>query len=436
MTQGMEKLLHYVWKHRMFPMGGFRTQDSRLVEVIDTGLHNSNAGPDFFNAKIRIDGQMWVGNVELHVKASQWYSHRHDHDAAYDNVILHVVSDADCEVADSRGMTIPQVVLSIPPSLLRSYEHLLSEDRYPRCFRFIPSLPAITMHSWLSALQTERLERKTDDILRRLSSCSGSWEDAYFQTLARNFGFGINSDAFETWAKSIPIHAVDRHRDDRFQIEAIFIGQAGLLDASAMPERHREAMLADDCYMRLKAEYDYMAHKFGLRQIDGKLWRFMRLRPQNFPTIRLSQLAGLYFGRKASLSHILECTSLRQLSDALRTQVSDYWRTHYMFGEQSRANDKQLSRQSIEVLLINTVIPMIFAYGRYTSNDRLEARALDFMDELRAEDNNIVRMWRECGLEVSSASDSQALIQLKREYCDRKDCLRCRIGYHYLKIQQ
>ena len=429
----MEKLLHYVWKHKMFPLGGFKTQDLSDVEVIDVGLHNSDAGPDFFNSKIRIGEQVWAGNVELHLKSSQWYQHGHDKDSAYDNVILHVVSDIDSEVRNSRGDTIPQIVLTIPATLKKDYDYLLSEDRYPRCHKVIPSISQLTLHSWLSSLQTERLERKTKDILHRLNECNGSWEDAYFQTLARNFGFAVNADAFETWAKSIPLYAVDRHRDDIFQIEAIFLGQAGLLNTDAYPMRNRNVISGDEYFQRVKAEYEYLAHKFNMVPMDSSLWRFMRLRPQNFPTIRISQLANMYFNRKASLSQVLECTTIDELSETLKTQVTDYWQTHYVFGEVSGKNAKRLSVASIELLLINTVIPIIFAFGRYSSNEEFVDRALDLLEQLKAEDNNIVRMWRECGLEVTNASDSQALIQLKKEYCDKKDCLRCRLGYHYLK---
>jgi hypothetical protein len=433
MTHAAEKLLHYVWKHKMFPLDGCRTLDSRPVEVIDVGLYNTDAGPDFFNAKVKIGNQLWVGNVELHLKASQWFLHGHDKDSAYDNVILHVVCEADCEVTNSHGEPIPQIELVIPETIKSNYEHLLSEDKYPRCFRLIPSLSQMMMHSWLSALQTERLERKTKDIMKRLDSCRGSWEEAYFLTLARNFGFGVNADAFETWAKHIPLNAVDRHSDDLFQIEAIFFGQAGLLDAEVYSGRRRDDVSADEYYQKLKAEYDYLAHKFSLQPMDNKLWRFLRLRPQNFPTIRLAQLVTLYYNRRAGFSRILECTETAQLADAFQTQVTEYWQTHYVFGEQSERNDKHLSKSSIDGLLINTVIPIIFAFGRHTSNEALANRALDLMEQLKAENNNIVRMWRECGLEVNNASDSQALIQLKTEYCDRKDCLRCRIGYNYLK---
>lgn len=429
----MEELFHYTWKHRMFPLKELVTTDGKKVEILDTGLLNHDAGPDFFNAKIKIDGTLWVGNVELHLKASQWYQHAHDKDEAYDNIILHVVCDADREVYNSKGERITQLVIPIPDALKGNYEHLLKEDKYPRCHNIIRELPKISIHSWMSALQTERLERKTEDIMRKLNSMCGAWEDTYFQTLARNYGFGVNSEAFEEWAKNVPLRAVDHHRDDLFQIEAIFFGQAGLLDINAAPQSHREAMEMDVYFHRLASEYKFLAHKFSLTPMDGKLWRFLRLRPQNFPYIRLSQLANLYYNRRAGLSQILDCQNIDELSKALATQVSEYWQTHYVFGVESEKNEKHMAKASLEVLMINTVIPVLFAYGRYKHNETLVNRALDLLEELKAEDNNIVRLWRECGLDVSNAGDSQALIQLKKEYCDRKECLRCRIGYQYLK---
>ena len=225
----MEKLLHYTWKHRLYPLGTLATTDDKTVEVIDPGLHNmKDAGPDFFNAKIRVNGTEWVGNVELHLKASDWFRHGHDRDSAYDNVILHVVTEADMEVTTSSGRVVPQMVLTIPERLKTDYEHLLHQDKYPPCYERIPDIPKVKTHMFMSALQTERLERKTREIVKRMKDSRGSWEDAYFQTLARNFGFGINSEAFETWAMTIDLNKAAHHRDDLFQIEALFIGQAGL----------------------------------------------------------------------------------------------------------------------------------------------------------------------------------------------------------------
>ena len=429
----MEALLHYCWKHRLFPLRPLETTDHRSVEVIDPGLHNRHAGPDFFNAKVKIDGTLWVGNVEIHDKASDWFAHGHDHDPAYDNVVLHVCGKIDAVARTSSGLVPPQMQLSVPQHVAEHYEELLRTDHYPPCYRIIPNLSKLLIHSWMSALQTERLEQKTEAIKQRVKFCDGSWEAGYFVTVARNYCFGVNSDAFEAWAKSIPLHAVDHHRDNLLQVEAIFMGQAGLLDLQAVPERYQQAALNEGYFARLRNEYLYLAHKFGLTPIDHKLWKFLRMRPQNFPHIRISQLAYLYYSRRAGLSQLVECENVAALSDALSTQVTPYWETHYVFGSESAKNGKHLSPFSINLLIINTAVPMLFAYGRYKGNEKWCDRAFDLLEQLRAENNHIVRMWQDCGLTVDNAGDSQALIQLKKEYCDKKDCLHCRIGYEYMK---
>ena len=431
----MEQLLHYCWKHKIFPLGELHTTDGHLVEVIDPGLHNRHAGPDFFNAKVKVNGTLWVGNVEIHQKASDWYLHGHHHDPAYDNVVLHVAAVIDRDVLTSAGRCLPQLQLEVPQHVVDHYQELLSTDNYPPCYRIIPSLTTLTVHSWMSALQTERLEQKTEAIRRRVEQCDGSWEGGYFMTLARNFGFGVNGDAFETWARHIPLSSVGHHRDDLFQIEAFFMGQAGLLELPMIPERYHRDALNEGYFSKLRNEYQYLAHKFSLTPMDGSLWRFLRMRPQNFPPIRISQLATLYYERKASLSQLVECKTVDELSNLLDTHVTPYWETHYTFGSTSCMTEKYLSPFSKNLVMINTAIPMLFAYGRYQMKEELCDRAFDLLEQLRAENNYIVRMWQQCGLEVNSAGDSQALIQLKKEYCDKKDCLRCRIGYEYLKKQ-
>lgn len=429
----MEQLLHYVWKHKLFPLTPFFTTQNQQVEVIDPGLHNRNAGPDFFNAKIKIDNTLWVGNVEIHDKASDWYLHHHDKDERYDNVILHVCGIIDIEAKNSKGNKLAQMQLKIPDYVLRHYKELLSIDQYLPCYPIIPSLTRLTIHSWMSALQTERLSQKTEAIEDRVRKCNGDWENAYFVTLARNYGFGINGDAFEQWALSVPLHAVDHHRDNLFQIESMFLGQAGLLELHSIPERYQKEALNDGYFSKLRNEYLYLSHKFSLTPMDFKLWKFLRLRPQNFPHIRLSQLANLYYRRRSSLSQLLEATTTNDLISVLATSVTPYWETHYIFGSESIRNEKHVSPFSLNLLIINTVIPILFAYGRHRGEEKYCDRAFDFLETLRPENNHIVRMWQQCGLPVENAGDSQALIQLKNEYCDKKECLRCRIGYEYLK---
>ncbi len=429
----MEQLLHYVWKHKMLPLQEMKTTKGLHIEVIDSGLHNMNSGPDFFNAKIKIDETLWVGNVEIHDKASDWYLHKHDKDERYNNVILHVCGDIDMEVKNQNGDCIPQLQLDVPEHVTQHYAELLSTDKYPPCYKIIPELSNLMVHSWMSALQTERLEQKTDAIINRVEQCNGSWEAGFFVTLARNFGFGINGDAFEHWALSIPLNDVAHHRDNLFQIEAIFMGQAGLLDLDTVPAKYHEIAIADGYFNKLKDEYTYLKHKFGLQQIDSNMWRFLRLRPQNFPHIRISQLANMYYTAKCSISQIVECDTVKEAMNTMHTGVTEYWETHYTFGSESEKNEKHISPFSLNLLMINTVIPVLFAYGRHQSKEKYCDRAFDFLEQLKAENNHIVRMWKECGLNVENAGDSQALIQLKNEYCDKKNCLRCRIGYEYLK---
>ena len=432
----MEQLLHYTWKHKLYPLKELTTSDGQRVEIVDPGLHNRNAGPDFFNAKIRIGSTMWVGNVEIHDKSSDWYQHGHDKDSRYDNVVLHVAAELDTEVMKSNGEYVPQLQLSVPADVLQHYDELQKTDEYPPCYKVIPDLSALIIHSWMAALQTERLEQKTEAIRKRAELCNGSWEDAYFVTLARNYGFGINGEVFEQWAYNIPLNAVAHHRDDLFQIEAIFMGQAGLLELDSIPEYYQKDALNDGYFAKLRNEYQYLAHKFSMKPIDFKLWRFLRLRPQNFPHIRISQLANLYYQQKAGLSQLIECETLDELKNVLKSQVTPYWETHYTFGSTSPKNEKHLSYGSINLLMINTAIPMLFAYGRHTTKEVLCDKAFDFLEQLKAENNHIIRMWQQVGLPVKTAGDSQARIQLKKEYCDKKECLRCRFGYEYLRRKE
>lgn len=459
----MEQLLHYVWKHKLFPLTPLTTTDNRPVEVIDVGLPNRDAGPDFFNAKVKIDGTLWVGNIEIHLRSSDWYAHKHQLDANYNNVILHIAGNIDAEITTLKGDTIPQIQLNVPQEVLRNYEELLHSDNYPPCYKVIPSLSKLMLHSWMSALQTERLEQKTQAIGERVRKMSGDWEAAYFVTLARNFGFGINGDAFEQWALSLHLDKIAHHRDNLLQVEAFFFGQAGLLNEDSIPERYRKEAAKGSYYQALCSEYRFLLNKFkgslsdddSIKAIDFKQWKFLRLRPQNFPHIRIAQLAYLYHARKVSLSAIAECENIKQIKELLQTSVSDFWQEHYVFSDASdtkttvsdtktaasddktakkkQTNKHHLSQKSIELIIINTFIPMLFAYGRYKSNERLTEKAFELLEALKAENNAIVRMWQQVGLEVKTAGDAQALIQLKKNYCDSKDCLRCRIGYEYLK---
>lgn len=443
----MEQLLHYVWKHKIFLHSQLTTTDGRTVEVINPGLPNTNAGPDFSNAKIKIDGVLWVGNIEIHQRTSDWFRHHHDTDPAYDNIILHVVEEADMPLVYPNGQSIPQLQITVPSFVSTNYEQLISQDHTPRCAKVAGTLPLFTIHNWMTSLTLQRFEYRNQQILKRRQSLDLNWEDTLFTTIARNFGFGINGDAFEAWAHSIPMNAVAKHRDNLFQIEAIFFGQAGLLNDEMTPKNVNSSKDAkvnkvddhqqnedNNYYERLAKEYRYLRQKFSLTPIPTKLWRFLRLRPQNFPHIRIAQLAMLYYEQKVTLSHIINTTSTDDIAEIFRSRVSDYWRTHYTFtSSHSRATDKSLSKNSINLLVINTIAPFLFAYGKYKSDEDLCDRAFNLWQSMPPENNHIIRDWAAAGVACENSADSQALIHLTHNYCDRHDCLRCKFGYEYIK---
>lgn len=403
----MERLLHYVWKHKILPLKPLTTEDGQEVEVIDVGMHNHDQGPDFFNAKIRLDGTIWAGNVEVHLRSSDWYRHSHETDPNYNSVILHVVAEVDREVRTQEGKLLPQVRLDIPEGIRRSYEELCRTEDYPRCHRIIPSIPQLKAHQWMDALLVERLKERATKVTERAERTGGDWERATFITLSRSFGFGLNGDAFERWATRIPLSAAGKHRNDLFQVEALFLGMAGLIEEVEAQKSAQEVQL-------LQQEFAFLKHKFSLGETMQRTdWRFLRTRPKNFPSVRILQIAQLYHSGQAQMSKLLEAKDIDALQECLAV--------------------KGTTAASRRLLIINTVVPLLFAYGRHTSNEDICQRAIRILEALPAEDNRILRQWQDCGLKVQTAADSQALIQLKRQYCDRLDCLRCRFGYEYLK---
>jgi len=403
----MEKLLHYVWKHKILPLKALLTTDGREIEIIDPGTYNTNQGPDFFNAKVKIGGTLWAGNIELHLKSSDWFKHGHDSDPSYNNTILHIAQVVDCEVTTQEGTHPPQLQLEIPPHLYQNYQELCQTDDYPRCHRVIPSVPTMKVHMWMDALLAERMCQRAQKVQERVDRLNGDWEQATFVTLCRNFGFGLNGDTFERWAMMIPLQGVAKHRDNLFQIEAIFLGMAGLIDDAAQ-------VRGDEMAGKWKREFTFLSHKFQLSEpMKSSDWKFLRTRPKNFPHIRILQIAELYHSGKAQMSALTEAKDIKEL--------------HRILGiGGTSANSRNL-------LIINTIVPLLYAYGTHRADNKLIQKAIALLEELPAEDNYILRQWKACGLNVTTAADSQALIQLKREYCDRKDCLRCRFAYEFLK---
>ncbi len=426
----MEQLLQYVWKHRILPMNHLLTTDGQPLEVLDSGLQNANAGPDFFNAKVRIGDTMWAGNVEVHLRSGDWHRHGHDSDPAYNNVVLHVVCEADCEVTTQNARRPAQLQLAIPETLRQDYERLLSVDRYPRCYTVIPKLDTFLVHSWMDALLQERIRQRSQRVTEHLQALDGDWEKALFMTLARNFGFGLNGEAFQAWAQLLPLQRIGKHRDDLFQIEAIFLGLAGMLGC--------EEEQTDEYHARLQREFAYQQRLFLLPEpMPAHQWKYLRLRPQNFPHIRLCQLAWMYSRGGLTLSALMDAVQeerpVQALMQVLHGETSDYWTRHIMFGKPTQKQRKlSLSKATRQLLIINTVVPVLYAHATAHGNAALAERLLEILRRLPAEDNHILRLWQECGITVDSAADSQALIHLKNEYCDRHDCLRCRFGYEYM----
>lgn len=421
----MEQLLHYCWKHKIFPLHQLTTTDGKEIEVLNPGLHNTDAGPDFLDAKIKIDGVVWVGNVEIHMRTSDWFRHHHENNPAYQNIILHVVCEADDELRYPNGKAIPQLQMDIPDYIRRNYNQLLRGDVTPACARIVNNLSRLQIHSWLSALQVERMEMRAQQITERRQQLEGNWEDTFFVTIARSFGFGKNGDAFEHWAQSIPMSAVGKHKDNLLQVEAIFFGQAGLLETP---------LEGNEYYTRLRNEYRYLQHKFGFSPINPAEWKFLRLRPQNFPHIRIAQLAMMYYQQRINLSRILNAQRVEDIMQLFDTHVSDYWKTHYTFDSPSTlSREKHLSNASRQSLIINAVAPILFCYGRYKANEALAEKGITLLEQIPAENNFIIRNWTEAGIRPENAADTQALIQLYRNYCTRRDCLRCRFGYEYIR---
>lgn len=430
----MENLVRYVWKHRLFPLTPLQTTDGLPIEVIHPGMENRNDGPDFFNAKIKIDGTLWVGNVEIHGKASDWMLHGHDANKRYDSVVLHVAGIVDRDIKRTDGTPIPQLELPVPAHIQSNYDELRKTEHYPPCYRVIPELSTLTIHSFLSSLLYERLDQRTTQIAERYEAHDKNWDDALFATIARNFGFGSNGDAFEEWARHMPFRAVDKHADNLLQVEALFFGQAGLLEEESIPAYYREALADDTYFQALRREYTFLSHKFGLHPMSHTAWRLLGMRPANFPHVRIAQLAKLYHERRISVSHLMNATNRAALSELLRVEATEYWDTHYVFASTPSAPiKKRITDNAITLLLINSVAPFYYSYGRRKDSEQHCEQAIALLEQLKAENNYIMRNWSDCGILVKNAADSQALIQLKKQYCDRKDCLRCRIGYEFLK---
>lgn len=416
--------MQYVWKHRLWRSEDMVTNTGKKVRVVDPGLLNTDAGSDFFNAKIEIDGHMWVGNVEMHYRATDWKRHHHDSDKAYDSVILHVVAKDDAPVRRTNGELIPQLVLEVSPQFNADYASLVGATIEVPCATKIKQVPHLTIVEWVEGLAFERLHGKVERIHQLLDSFNGSWEDVCYVTLARNFGFGINNDAFERLARRTPLRLLGKHSDSVLQIEALLFGQAGMLDAQ------KPGM--DSYYNQLCTEYAFLSNKFQLTPMEKESWKLFRIRPQNFPYRRIAMLAQFIEGGFRMMNRILEAEGEKEMRALFEVELSGYWTKHYTFGKPNERATATLSRSSIDIILINTVAPLLYAYGELTGNYEMTDKAIKLLEDLRAENNSIVSHFVAYGIDCPDALTSQALVQLKREYCDARKCIYCKIGHHLL----
>ena len=416
--------MQYVWKHRLWRSEDMVTNTGKKVRVVDPGLLNTDAGPDFFNAKIEIDGHMWVGNVEMHYRATDWKRHHHDSDKAYDSVILHVVAKDDAPVRRTNGELIPQLVLEVSPQFNADYASLVGATIEVPCASKIKQVPHLTIVEWVEGLAFERLHGKVERIHQLLDSFNGSWEDVCYVTLARNFGFGINNDAFERLARRTPLRLLGKHSDSVLQIEALLFGQAGMLDAQ------KPGM--DSYYNQLCTEYAFLSNKFQLTPMEKESWKLFRIRPQNFPYRRIAMLAQFIEGGFRMMNRILEAEGEKEMRALFEMELSGYWTKHYTFGKPNERATATLSRSSTDIILINTVAPLLYAYGELTGNYEMTDKAIKLLEDLRAESNSIVSHFVAYGIDCPDALTSQALVQLKREYCDARKCIYCKIGHHLL----
>ena len=409
-----EIVLHYIWEHCLWAGFEQRTTDGRSVEILSVGEHNRDAGPDYSHARVRIDGKEWVGNIELHVCATDWVKHRHHLDKAYDSVILHVVRTADKPVYNSRGELVPQCELQYPSDqdylsrLFESAQQMDSAFMRIGCAEQLVRDPAMLSEGWRRTLLRKRLECKRASIERLLEITKGSWEHALYISLARNFGFHTNSLPFEQLAINTPLSYLQKHRNNLFQLTALLMGQAGGLEPNSFCH-------ADD-WEALAREYAFLRTKFGLSPMDGSIWKHARLRPQNSPELRIRQFAQLLYQSESLLSKILDKQDLNEL-------------------EKLFVVDK-IGKASIDILLINTVIPYKYAYARYRNNAQQAEEALALMERIAPENNTIIRQWRILGQEVKNAADSQALLHLYQNYCQHHECINCEVGYQIFQDKQ
>jgi hypothetical protein len=416
-----ESFLHYIWKHKLFNTSSLLTTDGEAITILNVGTHNNNAGPDFLQAKIKIGNVTLVGNIELHINSSDFEKHKHQFDKNYAHLILHVVYHHDKNIV----IKFPTLSLQhqIAPYLIRNYEILLSNNDWIPCSKGIQKISNLHITQTLQRLSVNRLERKIEVVQQILKNNDTDWEETFYQLLAKNFGMKVNGEAFFELAKSLPIKILSKHKNNLVQLEALLIGQSGMLNE----------IFGDIYAVQLQREYQYLQHKYSLQPIQKKYWKMARMRPQNFPPLRLAQFATLIHHASHLFSKIMEAKNLKLVLQLFQAAPSNYWQSHYRLDLSSDKSLKKIGKSTIENIVINTIIPVLFTYGKYKQNDELQAKAIEWLEQLNPEQNTIISGWKKYNIVPKNAADSQALIELKNEFCDKKNCIECLIG---MKLMQ
>lgn len=420
-----ENLLHFVWKLKLFSTAHLKSTNGEIIEIISAGAANLNAGPDFLNAKLVINNQLWAGNVEIHLNSSDWYTHNHEIDENYDSVILHVVWEHTVEVFRKSNQPIATLELKnyISKELLDNYQQLFSQNKnWINCEKDIASVDSFILTNWLERLYVERLENKSEQIQNTVNKLNNNWEAALFVLLAKNFGLKINSEAFMNFANSFDFSIVRKVSGNLEQLEALFFGQAGMLSNESESEY----------FDKLKNEYNFLQVKFQLTPISNGQIHFFRLRPNNFPTIRLSQLAKVYHSHQNLFSKIIETEDIKEFYGLFDLATSNYWETHFTFETVSKKTIKKITKPFIDLLLINTLIPLKFLYLKSLGKNDISS-VLTIIANIKPEKNEIISKFNELNIKSKTAFETQALLQLKNEYCSKQLCLSCAVGKELLR---
>jgi hypothetical protein len=412
-----EEFLQYIWQNHLFSEIVYTLSNGEKLEILSPGKRNNDSGPDFIDVRIKKDGYIWVGNCELHLQSSDWYKHQHHLNPDYDNVILHVVYKHDQDIINSKGNIIPTVEINFDPVLVENYQSFIVSKSKIACERYIQNVEPVYIASMLDRTVVERLMNKTQDIHNILKASNYDWEACSIICMAKAFGFKVNAGPFEMLARSIPLNILLKLHEQLFSLEALLFGQAGLLDQT----------FNDEYPIKLQQEYRHFQNMYNLKPIEGHLWRKMRIRPANFPAIRISQFAQFIHKYPQIFSILLEIENLNQAFKLFEISASEYWNTHFQFDKESKFQVKNFSRTSILLIVINTIVPLLFSYGIEKNIDIYKDKALALLEEADAEENHIVSFWKDCHLLPHNASDTQALIQLYNYYCQPRKCTKCDI---------